>query len=550
MIFEMMAATLLAPATGGPKPVARARASLNTYFSADDYPKTALRRGIQGMVGFRLQISPEGRVVKCVVTRSARDAALDAATCSILRVRARYKPARDLQGRAVMGSAEGRVAWRLPAEQGMPFAPTRVVARLHADGMGNVSCTVAVDAAPAADTDPARCGGLTGSRVQNPLRRVRVPTDVTLVFAAGPSASGIDAVQPEERGYGRSVFDLVADFEVAPDGHAASCTMVRRDVAPDSGSTVPDMCTADRNRTLYQPGTGAEPRQVRHRLALYLIGGPPELQPSQPGALRARANLAELFGPDDYPEGAMTRDAEGTVQFRLRINPEGRVAACEVTASSGDSSLDEATCAIIRDRARYEPARDPAGRPEPGLDMGRVTWRLPAGSEALPFEPVRMVTRMRRTAAGEIGCTVTLDGETPPGETRGECGYLMGSGAQDLLRAATGSAEIVMVFASGPAEAAVDAPGPDEAGYGAPLIETVASLSIAQDGRLADCRTIRRVVPDRFSAIRGVDQCALESSRDEPLFEASTDATPRRARLRTVYFISGALPGAPPAPRR
>jgi hypothetical protein len=43
-------------------------------------------------------------------------AALDAATCRIVRARTRYLPARDMAGRAVSGRIAGTVNWRLPSE--------------------------------------------------------------------------------------------------------------------------------------------------------------------------------------------------------------------------------------------------------------------------------------------------------------------------------------------------------------------------------------------------------------------------------------------------
>ncbi len=101
---------------------------------------------------------------------------------------------------------------------------------------------------------------------------------------------------------------------------------------------------------------------------------PPRVIPPQ----RARANLASYFSADDYPAGALRSEAEGTARFRLTIGPDGRVAGCDITGSSGNTSLDQATCRILRSRARYTPARDSSGNPTSGSDSGSVTWRLPS----------------------------------------------------------------------------------------------------------------------------------------------------------------------------
>jgi protein TonB len=97
-------------------PPQRARANLNSYFSADDYPAAALRGNDQGTTGFSLTIGPNGRVTECSVTSSSGSAALDAATCRILRSRARYTAARDSAGNPTSGRDSGRVTWRLPSD--------------------------------------------------------------------------------------------------------------------------------------------------------------------------------------------------------------------------------------------------------------------------------------------------------------------------------------------------------------------------------------------------------------------------------------------------
>lgn len=102
----------------------------------------------------------------------------------------------------------------------------------------------------------------------------------------------------------------------------------------------------------------------------------------QPGAgagpRRARANLSSYFSADDYPAAALRTGAQGTTGFRLTIAADGRVTNCAVISSSGSAALDQATCRILRSRARYTPARGGGGNATGGTDSGRVTWRLPA----------------------------------------------------------------------------------------------------------------------------------------------------------------------------
>ena len=59
------------------------------------------------------------------------------------------------------------------------------------------------------------------------------------------------------------------------------------------------------------------------------------------------------------------------------IGSNGRVNACEITASSGHAALDEATCKFVTRRARFEPATDSNGAKVVGSYSSKVTWRIP-----------------------------------------------------------------------------------------------------------------------------------------------------------------------------
>jgi len=92
---------------------------------------------------------------------------------------------------------------------------------------------------------------------------------------------------------------------------------------------------------------------------------------------RARANLQSYFSTDDYPSAAQRNNEEGTASFSLTVGPDGRVQACSITSSSGSSSLDAATCRILRSRARFTPARNNTGQPTTDTVRNRIRWVLP-----------------------------------------------------------------------------------------------------------------------------------------------------------------------------
>jgi protein TonB len=98
----------------------------------------------------------------------------------------------------------------------------------------------------------------------------------------------------------------------------------------------------------------------------------PPVEPARP-----RTALARYVSDADYPPSALHARQEGTVAFVLAVNPDGRVGGCTVSASSGSAALDNATCSIMRRRARFTPARDANGNVVADTFSSRFAWTLP-----------------------------------------------------------------------------------------------------------------------------------------------------------------------------
>ncbi|MXP40086.1 TonB family protein [Altererythrobacter soli] len=79
---------------------------------------------------------------------------------------------------------------------------------------------------------------------------------------------------------------------------------------------------------------------------------------------------------ENYPSRALREGTEGTVGVSVTVNAEGRVSACSVTSSSGDSSLDQAACTGMERYARFDPALDRDGNPVTGSWSTRITYQL------------------------------------------------------------------------------------------------------------------------------------------------------------------------------
>jgi protein TonB len=104
---------------------------------------------------------------------------------------------------------------------------------------------------------------------------------------------------------------------------------------------------------------------------------PPPAPRKVQSATSARGDLRTLFSADDYPASAQAAGAEGTAQAQITIGTDGRVVGCNIIRSSGNSALDQATCSIIRRRAKYVPARDSNGQATTDtLTTPPITWRL------------------------------------------------------------------------------------------------------------------------------------------------------------------------------
>jgi len=78
-----------------------------------------------------------------------------------------------------------------------------------------------------------------------------------------------------------------------------------------------------------------------------------------------------------YPPGALKRGEQGRVAFRITIEPDGSLGACDVTESSGFAGLDAETCEIMLHFARLKPVQNEEGRSVRTQSDGFIVWKLP-----------------------------------------------------------------------------------------------------------------------------------------------------------------------------
>jgi TonB family protein len=260
---------------------------------------------------------------------------------------------------------------------------------------------------------------------------------------------------------------------------------------------------------------------------------PPALPPSKrEPAVRTRASLGNLIGNDDYPAEALRRDEQGTVGFRLSVGADGRVTGCTVTSSSGSAILDSTTCRLMSERARFTPARDRKGRPVADGVKARIVWRIKQGSNLLPFETSMIAVTIRATPAGEVSCSIAVNGKPV---TVSSCPEPPPSLAE-VASATARTAEQTMVRIVLPAGAAEPA---DPADHGTQILESEAELGIAADGSIIECRVVRS--EGRGPSAGRPDPpnpCAGYAPGRRPVFEPAAQAgPPRRATIRMRAYV-------------
>ncbi|MGN6817811.1 MAG: energy transducer TonB [Sphingomonas sp.] len=90
-----------------------------------------------------------------------------------------------------------------------------------------------------------------------------------------------------------------------------------------------------------------------------------------------KGNPGYWFTNDDYPADAKRAGAQGTVSIVLSVDASGIVTGCRVATSSGNASLDAATCTLATRRGRFNVQKDAEGKAQPyTYTMPGIHWSL------------------------------------------------------------------------------------------------------------------------------------------------------------------------------
>lgn len=77
------------------------------------YPPAAMRNAEEGEVGYVLEVDAAGKPFDCRISASSGFPTLDAETCRMILLRARFHPAKDAAGKPVASRYAGKVNYSL-----------------------------------------------------------------------------------------------------------------------------------------------------------------------------------------------------------------------------------------------------------------------------------------------------------------------------------------------------------------------------------------------------------------------------------------------------
>lgn len=83
------------------------------------------------------------------------------------------------------------------------------------------------------------------------------------------------------------------------------------------------------------------------------------------------------FSDDDYPIGALMMGQSGIVQFRLDIDPQGKIAGCYVLDRTEPDEFAAIACRGLTRRGKFQPALDADGKPVRSFFVSAIRFVMP-----------------------------------------------------------------------------------------------------------------------------------------------------------------------------
>lgn len=193
---------------------------------------------------------------------------------------------------------------------------------------------------------------------------------------------------------------------------------------------------------------------------------------------------------DNLPE-ANKLGLDGVVSAELSISATGRVTACTIVQSSGHGVLDEHTCKLLVERARFKPATDENGQLVAGTYVHSTRWQAITLANWAKDGFVRAEARvdLRRK---ELACSAQIHGEMSTHMEQMAC-FLLVNQVRNIVKELSWDGKepfraifILEVRPEGAGKPEKDAVRQE----GLPFAFTKAELAVTASGMRSDCRML------------------------------------------------------------
>jgi TonB family protein len=212
----------------------------SVLLSDNDYPEAAMLLGQEGPVEAQLTVGTDGRPTACTIISSSGFPALDTATCTAFKTRARFAPARDALGRPTIGTWAQKVRWSIEGNE-LPIAPWTIRLLVALDKKGNpTNCAIqAGGALRKRDEFVIDCAELSGAFTVPPdLARRYTGHQAVLVFDQQFVPQAVDTINtPTDLTRFPLVSREVMRFDIDAGGRVGTCraTKTEGDYKPPIG---------------------------------------------------------------------------------------------------------------------------------------------------------------------------------------------------------------------------------------------------------------------------------------------------------------------------
>lgn len=113
---------------------------------------------------------------------------------------------------------------------------------------------------------------------------------------------------------------------------------------------------------------------------------------------RARRPIRAPLAANDYQDIPDQRISDDHLAAELAVNEEGAPTGCRVSSSSGNPAVDERTCALLAERARFTQRADASGT----LIADTVTLRVNVGRMLSTVPPFAQPIQIGQTVSGRL----------------------------------------------------------------------------------------------------------------------------------------------------